>query len=123
MLQLVKHLAMYGSPRGARYYLVQYNDVSPTALTVRVKLEWQAPEMDLGEAPLVFLSRANFVRHKGQFFFSLSDSEANRHYARELSSDLERQRGMLLTMPEMGNKSPKRTKRRRSHSWDRTDAG
>ncbi|CAM9921137.1 unnamed protein product [Sphacelaria rigidula] len=100
--QIVEHLAILGSPSEAWDYFLRYYGVCPTVEKARYEREWNDLEMSVGESPLVFFSRANFIRHKRhQYGVVISEFDANRHYARRLSSDYLIQKSMLLAMPEI----------------------
>lgn len=63
---------------------------------------WLTLEMRSDGSPLVFLSRANLIKHKrGQYDIKIPEGQANWHYARHLSSDYDIQKEILLGMQDI----------------------
>ncbi|CAM9342840.1 unnamed protein product, partial [Sphacelaria rigidula] len=93
---------MPANPSQARDYMVEYYPTPPATEKANLEYEWQALQMADGELPMGFLTRAKFIRTKcEEFDVVLSDSEANRHVGRCLSSEYEHERRALSAQREI----------------------
>ena len=108
---MIEHFAILGSPSQAWEYLVQFNSVSPLTEKTKLEQEWYGLKMNSGETPTEYLGRATLIlgRRRQYGGIDISDSEANRHIARRLSSDYSWSKSKLLDMPTLDSATLERT--------------
>ena len=87
--RMIEHFALLGSPSQAWAYLVEFYSVSPLADKTKLEQEWYGLKMNSDETPSEYLGRATLIlgRRRQYGGVDISDSEANRHIARRLSSE------------------------------------
>ena len=108
---MIEHFAILGSPSQAWEYPVQFYSLSPLADKTKLEQEWYGLKMNAGETPTEYLGRATLIlgRRRQYGGIDISDSEANRHIARRLSSEYSWYKCKLLDMSTLDSSTLERT--------------
>ena len=107
----IERFAILGSPSQAWDYLVEFYSVSPLTEKMKLEQEWYGLRMNSDETPTEYLGRPTLIlgRRRQYGAIDISDSEANRHIARRLSSNYSWAKNKLLDTPNLDSETLERT--------------